>query len=227
MKFETPSMKKRVGALIAAGALAASMAGMPLTAMAADNTPSAGEQVATGTTDVYVQTIESGETTGGGENITFTVPTSINFVSNAAGVLTGPSTSINNTSNFAIHASSFDVDEQNGWHIIDDGTGSASSLANSADFQFGPNTAESGQPVAPALDAYDYLTKNTVAAKNAASAGSFNMAAHNGSVPWVTSGNIYNVSQNIQQGKVKIATIQTFVTQGNYGTTAGQTTPSV
>ena len=210
-------------ALVTSGMIATSAFAMPAMAMAVEPSGENDGTNGTGLTDVTVQLDVSDSEFGGtsepsdsdyynpdedndgyGDNIAFSVPTSINFVSDVKGVLTGPSASatyIQNHSAFSIHASSFKVDAENGWNIVDDGT--SPEADNSVDFQFGPEAAQ--------IDAYDYLTKTAVPG---ASAASWNMAANNGKVELTTSGNIFNVQKDITE-QSKFATIHTYVTAGN------------
>lgn len=144
---------------------------------------------------------------GLGDNIAFTVPSAINFVADAKGVLTGPNASvcyIENESSFAIHATSFDVDAQDGWTIIDNG--STASADNSADFQFGPE--------ADTLDAYDYLTKNDVTTPTAWNMEPARTSGVADRVQMGTAGDIFNVAKDLTT-KNKIATIKTYVKAGS------------
>ena len=219
--MEKKSVSQRLTALIATGALASAMM-VPAVALAADIEPSAGAQTGTGTTEVTVQNVVGSDEhstpevdptnpdddpeDGLGDNIAFTVPSAINFVADARGVLTGPSASatyIENESVFGIYVSSFDVDAENGWTIIKDGKGATA--ANSADFQFGP----SGDP----LDAYDYLNKSDVGNPRA---WQMEYAQSDGvadRVQMETSGNIFKVNKDITS-QSKIATIKTYVKAG-------------
>ena len=77
---------------------------------------------------------------GLGDNLAFTVPSSINFIVAADGSMTGPSNAfIENRSAFPIHASSLKVLEAEGWNIVEDA--SSSVAANSVDVQMGPAKA--------------------------------------------------------------------------------------
>ena len=77
---------------------------------------------------------------GLGDNLAFTVPSSINFVVAADGSMTGPSNAfIENRSAFPIHASSLKVIEEEGWNIVEDAASSADD--NSVDVQMGPADA--------------------------------------------------------------------------------------
>ena len=214
---QTPSLQKRATAIITAGMVCGCLLLTPMVAFAA--TPSAGTQTGTGTTDVtvVVDDAEMGGTIdpanpdtnndGIGDNIAFTVPASINFVAAADGTLTGPSATsayIENLSGFGIRASSFDVDAENEWTIIEND--STASAANSVDFQFGPQ--------ADSLDAYDYLSKTDVATPSA-----WNMAAGTDSgtvdrVQMSTAGNLFKVDKDITTAS-KIATIKTYIKAGN------------
>lgn len=215
---EAAGIGKRLAAIIASGALVVSTMGMPMTALAT--------QTGSGATDVTI-TFADGEFggteitdpddpaynpdtdgDGKGDNIAFTVPTAINFTTNASGVLTGPSaasTYIENESVFSIHVSSVDVDPESNWNVVE--SAADANEANAIDFQFGPKGDK--------LNAYDYLTKASVhdvskwsmtSAKSAADAVSDR-------VQLVTSGNINNVSDSSMTGKEKVATIHTYVSR--------------
>ena len=207
-----PSACKRVAALIAAGALAASCIGAPM-AFAAEITPSAGGQTGTGATEVTIQLKNAATEAGGagtegnpdadhdgyGDNIAFSVPTSINFVADGAGKLSGPTNAaIENHSKFSIHASSLKVDAASGWNIVSDA--SAATQANAIDFQVGPTT--------DMLDASAYLSKTAVSAPAA-----WNMAANTGTVALDTAGDINNVTSDIT-AQTKVATLHWYVTPG-------------
>ena len=227
MIHKSYGVRQRAVALIASGMLAVSTLAAPAAALAADVGPSAGGQTGKGVTDVTVQAIAGSDERGGtevdpqnprpddstdpddpGKNIAFTVPSAINFVSDAQGNLTGPSpdaTYIENRSVFGIRASSFDVDPAGGWTIVENG--GDVTAANSADFQFGPE-----QDV---LDAYNYLDKTDVNTPNA-----WSMAAYDGDesvadrVSMQSAGTIYKVNGDITS-KTKIATIKTYVKASN------------
>ena len=208
-----PSVKGRVAALIAAGALAASCVGAPV-ALASEVSPSAGAQTGTGTTDVTIQLRQGSGEVGGagsegnpdsnndgyGDNIAFSVPTSINFVVNANGSLSGPTNAqIQNHSKFAIHGSSLQVSAANGWNIVADA--SAASQANAIDFQIGPAN--------DMLDAYGHLTKAAVTAP-----AEWNMVANSGTVALSSAGDVNNVSANIAQ-ETQVATLHWYVAPGS------------
>ena len=154
--------------------------------------------------DAYYNPDEDGD--GLGDNIAFTVPSEINFVSDSAGVLTGPSASvtyIENESVFAIHGSSLKVDAEPGWNIVADAT--ASSRANAIDFQVGP--------AGDMLDAHAHLTKAAVGdealwnmAHKAAAGGAEKVFME-------TAGDIANVDKEIAS-KTKAATMHWYVTPG-------------
>lgn len=206
-----------------------------------ESDPNGNHQTGTGVTDITVQYKQTGEDIGGtedttnnpdtspqdglGDNIAFTVPTAINFVSDAQGNLTGPSAEaayIKNESMFSIHASAFKTDTANGWTIVDDDT--TTTTQNAIDFQFGPKADKAGN-----IDAYDYQTKTKISAvmEDAPYVEDWNMAskATTGTADRVqlnTSGNIHNVSQDITQ-QTKVAQIHTYVSAGN--ATASQQQP--
>lgn len=215
---ELPKMRKLL-AVVPAGVLALSTAMAPM-ALAQD--ASVGEQTGSGTTEVTVQLVNEGDEHSGtddptnpdddgdglGDNIAFTVPTSINFVANASGKLTGPSlaaTYIENESAFAIHGSSLLVEVESGWNIVSDAT--SSDAANAIDFQVGPKT--------DMLDAANYLTKKAVKDPT-----KWNMTSKktgegetSDRVQLKTSGDIANIDKNVKQ-KAKVATLRWYVTPG-------------
>lgn len=208
--IEIPSVGKRLATLVAASALAASFAAAPA-AFAVD--ASAGENGGSGTTSVTVQLASGNNETGGagsegnpdadddgyGDNIAFSVPTSINFVADADGALTGPTNvQIQNLSKFAIHGSSLQVQGASGWNIVSDA--SLSNAANAIDFQVGPT--------GDLLNAYDYTTKAAVG-----DATKWDMAANSGAVSLSTSGDINNVTANIA-ARTQVATMHWYVTPG-------------
>lgn len=207
-----PSACKRAAAVIAAGALAASCMGAPM-AFAAEITPSAGDRTGSGVTEVTIQLKNAATETGGagtegnpdadndgyGDNIAFSVPTSINFVADGKGRLSGPTNAaIENHSKFSIHTSSLKVDPATGWNIVSDA--SVASQANAVDFQVGPT--------ADMLDASSHLSKTAVSTPTA-----WNMAANTGTVALDTSGDINNVTKDIT-AQTKIATLHWYVTPG-------------
>ena len=207
---DSMSVKSRVTALIATGALACAM--MPAAAFAVE--PSVGAQTGTGSTDVTVILNHSGEVGGNtdpnnpdgsdgddyGDNVAFSVPSEINFVANAAGVLTGPSNAeIQNHSTFSIHTSSLDVDANGDWNVVE--TAGSSSETNAVEFHVGPATDK--------LNAYDYLTKSAVSTPSA-----WNMAANTGKVSMSANGQLNNVSSDIST-KTKVATMKWYVTPGS------------
>lgn len=216
---------RRVGAVIASGALAASTMGAPA-AFAVE--ASAGDQTGTGSTDVTVQLASGADERGGtehntvgdpaynpdedgdglGDNIAFTVPAAINFVSDSQGRLTGPSaeaTYIENESVFAIHASSMQVESQNGWNIVADA--SASGKANSIDFQVGP--------AADMLDAAAHLSKADVGKPSAWNMKSkqTGQGVTTDRVQMKTAGDISHVNQEIKS-QTKVAKMHWYVTPG-------------
>ena len=206
------SMTGRVAALIAAGVLAAACVGAP-TALATEVSPGAGAQTGTGATDVTIQLRQGSGEVGGagtegnpdanndgyGDNIAFSVPTSINFVVNSDGSLSGPQTAqIQNHSKFSIHGSSLQVSAANGWNIVADA--SAAAQANSIDFQIGPAN--------DMLDAYGHLTKAAVTTP-----AEWNMAANSGVVTLSTAGDVNNVTANIA-AQTQVATLHWYVAPG-------------
>ena len=212
---ETPSMKHRIGALVASGVLATSLAAAPLTALA-DPLPTT--QTGRGSTALYMSIEDSDTEYGGtdtrenpdddgdglGDNIAFSVPVAINFVAKANGDLVGPSASatyIQNHSAFPIHVSSMDVDEQIGWHIVEDvSTMANASTTNAVDFTFGPADDQ--------LAAFDYLTKSEVNSPE-----EWNMAVKGDKVELTTGVHIANITQDVTDDQ-QFATIRTYVTAG-------------
>lgn len=92
----------------------------PSVAFAATNEPSTTGRDTDGTTDLSVVLAASGEANGSDENITFTVPTSINFVMKADGTLVAPSPSaiyIENESAFSICVPGFSYESADGWNL--------------------------------------------------------------------------------------------------------------
>lgn len=92
---------------------------------------------------------------GLGDNLAFTVPVEINFTSNAAGMLTGPSaeaTYIENESVMQMYVSSVRVGAADGWSIVEDATHSDNANAISVDFG----------PTQDTLHAANYLSKAPV-----------------------------------------------------------------
>lgn len=92
----------------------------PSVAFAATNEPSTSGRDTDGTTDLSVVLASSGEANASDENITFTVPTSINFVMKADGTLVAPSPSaiyIENESAFSISAPGFSYESSDGWNL--------------------------------------------------------------------------------------------------------------
>lgn len=218
------SSGKKAQAAVLAGLLACSTA-VPALATT-DRSASAGAQTGSGVTEVTVisnvgdnelsgpgvtpldnPAINPDDPTSPGRNIAFTVPSSINFVADAAGNLTGPSadvTYIENESVFAIHATSFDVDAENGWTIIEDGTTAVAD--NSADFQFGPE--------GDSLDAHDYLDKTDVAHPEEWNMGpAVAGTAVTDRVQMSSSGQLQRVTKDISETS-QIAIIKTYVKAG-------------
>jgi hypothetical protein len=142
---------------------------------------------------------------GLGDNLAFTVPSSINYVVNADGSLIAPSEGaayIENRSNFATHVSSVDVDAETGFNIV--ANASASQAANSVDMQFGPAT--------DMLDASAYLEKKAVH-----DATKWNMSASDGTngskVLLKTEGDVSHVTKDITS-QTKFGTIKWYLTPG-------------
>ena len=231
---ETPNMRQRLCAIIAAGTLAASTMGAPLMAFADPVNASAGSQTGSGATDVTVQMqTDAGEVGGNtdpdnpdgtdegdyGDNIAFSVPASINFVAKPDGTLIGPDASatyIENHSAFEIRASSMKVTAEDDWNLVEDV--SSVSDGNSVDFTFGPEGDE--------LVAARYTTKGEVNEK-----GRWEMSyARTGAsetadrVQLKTAGHIARVDNDIKT-RSKVATINTYVTQGKAPSSGAQSDP--
>jgi hypothetical protein len=168
---------------------------------------------------------------GLGDNVAFTVPTSINFVADSSGKMTGPSKDkayIENESAFSIHASAFKTGTANNWTIVRDEQ--PTSVPNAVDFQFGPEDDKAGN-----VDAIDYQNQKTSIASVASDAPyveDWNMAPKANSgiddrVQLNTSGDLHNVTQDITE-KTKVSKFHTYITAGNAvgdGSGGGQTTP--
>lgn len=177
---------------ILAGLLTASMMA-PVVALAA-NTASAGGQTGTGKTDLtmilehdateefagteitdptdprYNPDGDDNDDPEMGDNLAFSVPSSINYVVKADGTMTGPdaaSAMVQNHSNFQVHVSSVAVNENNGFTIVADATNSG--VANAVDLTFGPAGNQ--------LNAYNYLNKNYIGNEFTKATGAFDSAA--------------------------------------------------
>lgn len=211
------SMKQRVVALISAGALAASMAAMPALAFAA-NDPSAGAQTGNGTTNLTMQYIDTDEHHTSGDNLSFTVPSALNYVVDASGALTGPqatlgaspTAAIDNQSDFQIHVSSVDVDAVSGWNIVTDEAFAAASGANTVQLNIGPTGNQ--------IDAADYLTNWEQGTHDNTFQGSWNMAADGAAsnadqVALDSSGQAKNITQNLTSAQ-QFGTINWYVKAG-------------
>lgn len=108
-----------------------------------------------GTEDPSNPPIDSSDPDSPGSNLSFTVPSVMNYVVKADGSLIGPSgdvAHVTNLSAFATHVSSLDVDSEPLFNIVRDAT--VSTVDNSVDFTVGPN--------GDALQAVDYLVKKGV-----------------------------------------------------------------
>lgn len=224
------TLKQRVGALVCSGMLATSAALTPTMALAADINASVSGNASinktnngTGSTDVTIQ-LKSGDKEvsgsndpdnldndnpkdGIGDNVAFTVPTSINFVSDARGVLTGPTaeaTFIENESSFDIHTSSAQVISESGWSLVADAENAAQT--NALDFQIGPT--------GDLLDAYEYRIKAGVGDKSKWHMDSKTDAGIGDRVLLNTKGNINNVDKDLKS-RTKVATITWYVTPGS------------
>lgn len=159
-----PSVRERVMRTLFAGVLGVSMLAMPAVAFAADNSASTGAQDGSGKTKfqmILKNTAEKGgfaatgdyanpdgNGDGLGDNLAFTVPSTINFVVSADGTLTGPTNAcIENASAFAAHVSSMKVNPSSGWTFVEDA--SASDVENAVELHVG----SSGD----SLNAVDYV----------------------------------------------------------------------
>lgn len=221
-----------IHSVIVASLLAIPLVTMPAVAFAeAANTPSSGTQTGSGQTVMRMiiqDSSEHGGTTddqnnqdsgndGLGDNLAFTVPSSINYVVQADGDLIGPSAGvafIENRSVFPTHVSSVQV--------INAGTSGASgftfvtsvatdtSTANAVELHFGPADDQ--------LNAADYATKGAVLHKP-----KWNMVATNGAhtgssdrtdeVQLVTSGKVARIGTDIR-GNTKFGEIHWYLTPG-------------
>jgi hypothetical protein len=213
---------------IMAGMLAVGMVASALSPVAvfAANEASVGVQTGSGKTDLTMvlrDTAEHGGTAepeknpdgtdnplynpdadgdGLGDNIAFTVPSSLNYIVDADGTMTGPTNAtIQNHSAMGLHVSSVDVDEQTPFKIVSDA--SVSSDSNSVDLLFGP--------AADQLNAASYLTK-----ANVNDAAKWNMTAEGATganLGIQTNGHVSHVAQDITQ-QSKFGTIKWYVSPG-------------
>lgn len=216
-KSITPKTKRTVSALIASGVLTASMLGTPMLAIAADNSPSAGANSGSGQTELTMiarSTVEHGGTAddstnvdgnndGMGDNIAFTVPSSINFVVGAKGELTGPGSTIENHSAFAARVSSMKVDAAEGWNFVADAA--ASDAPNAVDLQIGPSG--NLQQASEFTSAKANVTGGAVWNMSAASEGTSDQIALE------ATGDIANVTKDLS-AQQKFGTIHWYVTPG-------------
>lgn len=227
--------RKGAVAIIMAAAMTAA-AVSPIAAIAdpaTTNTPSVGAQTGTGQTDLNMilqHTSEFGGTEdptntdanndGLGDNLAFTVPSSINYVVKADGNLIGPNAGaafIENRSNFKTHVSSVYVKENSEagstFKFVAD-TDTASD-ANAVELHFGPADDQ--------LNAANYVATGAAGKKAVTDATKWNMAATNGEhtgtsdrgdeVQITTSGKVKNISNDITSQK-KFGEIHWFVTPG-------------
>lgn len=186
--------KKRLGSKALAAAcglgLAASLLGTAGPAFAQDF--STGE---TGSTEVQLKADTS--------NMTFRVPTVINFAAGADGELTTPSdeaTAIENLSVFGIHVTGMKVTAEESWNIVADKQAAASaSTNNNITFSVGPDGA--AQNAADATGNGVDLSANTA----------FNMTYQGGAddtLELLSSGSIARVDGSKLSGEnTKVATI--------------------
>lgn len=229
------SIKSRAAAAVMAGLMAVGTVAPATAAFAVNNTPSVGDQTGTGKTDLTM-ILEDVSEHGGtedpanpdtnpkdnlGDNLAFTVPTSINYVVQADGDLLGPSAGaafIENRSNFKTHVSSVQVNNQgasgaSGFRFVADlasDTASQTPTANAVELHFGPADDQ--------LNAASYTTKAAVH-----DATKWNMAATNGAhatgstredeVQLTTSGKVARISADITS-QTKFGEIHWYLTPG-------------
>lgn len=206
MTKKTKTIGERASALILAGMMVASTM-QPVIALAADNNVSVGAQVGTGKTNLTMvtQANPNDEYSQTGDNIAFTVPSSINYVVAADGTLTGPTadaTKITNGSNFPIHVSSAQVTAESGWSLVTAANYASSNADNAVKLSLGPSGGE--------IDIATYTSKTDI---SAAHAGDWSMAAMNGTVGLGSTGAVKNVQKDITTAN-KFAEIQWYVKSG-------------
>jgi hypothetical protein len=227
--------KGAVAIIMAATMTAAAVS--PIAAIAdpaTPNTPSVGAQTGTGQTDLNMilqHTSEFGGTEdtnnpdtnpvdGLGDNLAFTVPSSINYVVKADGTLIGPNAGaafIENRSNFKTHVSSVYVKENSATDSTFKFVANANTAsdANAVELHFGPADDQ--------LNAAEYVATGAAGKKAVTDATKWNMAATNGEhtgtsdrgdeVQITTSGKVKNISNDITSQK-KFGEIHWFVTPG-------------
>lgn len=228
------NIKSRAAAAVMAGLMAVGTVAPATVAFADNNTPSVGNQTGTGQTDLTM-ILEDVSEHGGtedltnpdanndqlGDNLAFTVPTSINYVVQADGDLLGPSAGaafIENRSNFKTHVSSVQVNNQgasgaSGFTFVANlatDTASQTPTANAVELHFGP--------AADQLNAASYTTKTAVT-----DATKWNMVATNGvhtetsdrgdEVQLTTSGKVARISADITS-QTKFGEIHWYLTPG-------------
>lgn len=218
---ESISMKKRIGAIIAAGALAMSTMAAPMAfADAGVNSPTQmAPSAQDGTTDVYVQTIQQGESSISTENISFTIPNEVDFVAKADGTLLGPDCYLENESAFGIHINAMTTTFDTGWTPAAwsdvQAAENVQGTANLIDYKIGPKN-DSDSTKTDQLDAYNHKVERSNAASNVGTPGLWKMeAAHTGSyvgdrVEMSSSGVVANVSKTIGT-KTKVGEITWYV----------------
>lgn len=142
---------------------------------------------------------------GLGDNLAFTVPSSINYVVNADGSLIAPSEGvayIENKSAFATHVSSMDVDPVAGFNFVADAE--QSDANNSVDLQVGP--------AVDMLQASEYLEKKDV--NDAIKWGMDAKGAADASKVLLKSdGDVSHITKDITE-QTKFGTIKWYVTPG-------------
>lgn len=186
------SIKNKIAAVACGLALAGTVA-MPVAALADGGTGDATTPNNTGTTNVRVMT--DPEST----QLTFSVPTEINFAVAADGTLRGPSErelKIVNKSVFGIHVATMQVVNGDNWHVVSDVTDSAVTTGNNIQFKV-----------------------NGVAASNTAQPANWDMqyaGANGDSVELnVTDGKVSKVTDDLSKTAVKAATITWTLAAGN------------
>lgn len=209
-------IKKTFAAGGAALMLASTLA-MPLAAFA-DTQPTVTGRDTDGTTDLYVQLAngeEHGESDG---NLTFTVPSQIDFVLKADGTVVGPSsdaTYIENGSNFAIHNSSLQVTHPGEWQLIASGEEEAHYPANGLLINITKTSSDGATTVDYNLG--DYIIKNTLPHQELWNMASSPLAASttytDDEAHFSIGGTAYTVTNDVSS-RTKFATIQWYVTPG-------------
>lgn len=224
---------KKAAAAVMAGLMAVSAVAPAGVALAAtNNTPSVGNQTGTGQTELTMILEDAGEhggtaddntnpdtnpADGLGDNLAFTVPTSINYVVEADGDLVGPSAGaafVENRSNFKTHVSSVKVDANAvtgaTFNFVED-MANDTTTANAVELHFGP--------AADQLNAANYVSAKAAVTHP----HEWNMAATNGAhtstsdrsdeVQISSSGKVARIANDITSQK-KFGQIHWYLTPG-------------